>query len=68
MSEHVEYFEDVEIGDELEELEICPTTDDVVRYVNVARMANPRFTDDEYARGEGLSGAIIPGNINLGFL
>ena len=68
MSEHVEYFEDVEIGDELEELEICPTTDNVVRYVNVARMANPRFTDDEYARGEGLPGAIIPGNMNLGFL
>ncbi len=68
MDEQVNYFEEVEVGDELEELEVCPTTEDVVRYVNVARMANPRFTDDEFAKGEGLAGAIIPGNMNLGFL
>ena len=68
MSETVEYFDEVEVGDELEELELCPTTEDVVRYVNVARMANPRFTDHDYARGEGLPGAIIPGNMSLGLL
>ncbi len=68
MGEQVEYFEDIEVGDELEELEICPTTEDVKRYVVVARMDNPRFTDDVYAKGEGLAGAIIPGNMNLGFL
>ena len=68
MSEQVEYFDEIDVGDELEELEIEPSTDDVVRYVNVARMASPRFTDDEYARGEGLPGAIIPGNMSLGFL
>lgn len=68
MGEQVEYFDDVEIGDELEELEICPSTEDVVRYVNVARMASGRFTDHEYARNEGLPGAIIPGNMSLGFL
>jgi acyl dehydratase len=64
----VEYFEDVEVGDEIEELEICPTTADVVRYVQVARMESGRFTDDTYARREGLHGAIIPGNMSLGFL
>lgn len=68
MGEQVDYFEDVEVGDELEELEICPTTADVVRYVKVARMESGRFTDDAYARGEGLPGAIIPGNMNLGFI
>jgi acyl dehydratase len=68
VSEQVEYFDDIEIGDELEELEICPSTEDVIRYVNVAHMANARFTDDEYARQEGLAGAIIPGNMSLGFL
>ncbi|ETX00210.1 MAG: hypothetical protein ETSY1_12090 [Candidatus Entotheonella factor] len=68
MSEQVEYFEDIEVGDELEELEICPTTEDVKRFVVVARMDNLRFTDDAYAKGEGLSGAIIPGNMSLGFL
>lgn len=68
MSEPVEYFEDIEIGDEIEELEICPTTADVIRYVKVARMESGRFTDDAYARKEGLQGAIIPGNMSLGFL
>jgi acyl dehydratase len=68
VSEPVEYFEDIEIGDEIEELEICPTTADVMRYVKVARMESGRFTDDAYARKEGLQGAIIPGNMSLGFL
>lgn len=68
MSEQAEYFEDIDVGDELEELEICPTTEDVKRYAVVARMDNPRFTDDDYAKGEGLAGAIIPGNMSLGFL
>lgn len=68
MGAQVEYFEDVEVGDEIEELEICPTTADVIRYVQVARMESGRFTDDAYARREGLAGAIIPGNMSLGFL
>jgi acyl dehydratase len=68
VDEQAEYFEDVEVGDEIEELEICPTTADVVRYVQVARMESGRFTDDAYARREGLAGAIIPGNMSLGFL
>lgn len=68
MSDHIDYYEDIEIGDEIGELEICPTTQDVVRYVTVARMQSGRFTDDAYARQEGLPGAIIPGNMSLGFL
>jgi acyl dehydratase len=68
VGEQAEYFEDVEVGDEIEELEICPSTADVVRYVQVARMESGRFTDDAYARSEGLAGAIIPGNMSLGFL
>ena len=63
MSETVEYFEDIDIGDEIAELDICPTTADVVRFVDVARMQSGRFTDDEYARKEGLPGAIVPGNM-----
>jgi hypothetical protein len=68
VSEQVEYFGDIEIGDELEEVEICPSTEDVVRYVTVAHMLSGRFISDEDARKEGLPGAIIPGNMNLGFL
>jgi acyl dehydratase len=64
----VTHFEDIDIGDEIDELEIRPTTADVVRFVDVARMQSGRFTDDEYARKEGLQGAIIPGNMSLGFL
>ena len=68
MSDPVEYFEDIDIGDEIAELDIRPTTADVVRFVDVARMQSGRFTDDEYARKEGLPGAIVPGNMSLGFL
>jgi len=68
VSETVEYFEDIDIGDEIAELDICPTTADVVRFVGVARMPSGRFTDDAYARQEGLPGAIVPGNMSLGFL
>jgi acyl dehydratase len=68
VSETVEYFEDIDIGDDIAELDICPTTADVVRFVDVARMQSGRFTDDEYARKEGLPGAIVPGNMSLGFL
>ena len=68
MGERIHFYEDIEVGDEIEELEICPTTGDVVRYVEVARMQSGRFTDDAHARNEGLPGAIIPGNMSLGFL
>ncbi len=68
MSQTVQYFEDIDIGDDLAELEVCPSTADVVRFVDVARMQSGRFTDDEHARKEGLAGAIIPGNMSLGFL
>jgi len=68
MSGTVNYFEDIDIGDEIAELGIRPATVDVVRFVDVARMQSGRFTDDEYARQEGLPGAIIPGNMSLGFL
>ncbi len=64
----VGYFDDIDIGDEVEELAICPTTDDVIRFVEVARMQSGRFTDHAYAQKEGLPGAIIPGNMSLGFL
>jgi acyl dehydratase len=68
VGERIHFYEDIEVGDEIEELEICPTTADVVRYVEVTRMQSGRFTDDAYARNEGLPGAIIPGNMSLGFL
>ena len=68
MDERIRFYDEIDIGDEIEELEICPTTADVVRYVEVASMQSGRFTDDDYARNEGLPGAIVPGNMSLGFL
>ena len=68
MYQHVDYFEDIDVGDDIAELEVCPSTADVVRYVDVAHMQSGRFTDDEYARKEGLPGAIVPGNMSLGYL
>ena len=68
MGGKVEYFDDIDNGDEIEELEICPTTEDVIRFVEVARMRSGRFVDHEHARKEGLPGAIVPGNMSLGFL
>ena len=38
MSDTVAYFEDIDIGDEIAELDLRPTTADVVRFVDVARM------------------------------
>ena len=68
MGERIRFYDEIDIGDEIGELEICPSTADVIRYVEVARMQSGRFTDDAYARNEGLPGAIIPGNMSLGFL
>ena len=67
MSETVEYFEDIDIGDEIAELDICPSTAEWCALLGW-RMQSGRFTDDAYARQEGLPGAIIPGNMSLGFL
>ena len=35
MSDTVKYFEDIDIGDEIAELDIRPTTADVVRFCNI---------------------------------
>ena len=45
MSETVEYFEDIDIGDEIAELDICPTTADVVRHELVGRIIEA-YDDD----------------------
>jgi acyl dehydratase len=68
VDQRVDYYEDIDVGDDIAELEVCPSTADVICYVDVAHMQSGRFTDDEYARKEGLPGAIVPGNMSLGYL
>lgn len=67
----VPHFEDVELGDELPTLHRTVTRDQVIAYCRVRSPEAPvweRFADDEYARAEGLPGAIVPGNMSLGLL
>jgi acyl dehydratase len=64
------YFEDVEIGDEIESIE-CSVSREQVRAFLAIRgdVREPsRFTDDAYARREGLPYAIVPGALNSAIL
>ena len=61
-------IEDVELGDELPEERPDVSLDTVRRFVKAAQMDFPRFTDHEWARKEGLPGAVIPGIMSQGQL
>jgi hypothetical protein len=61
-------IEDVELGDELAEERPDVSLETVRRFVKAADMAFPRFTDHEFARSEGLPGAVIPGIMSQGQL
>jgi acyl dehydratase len=62
------YYEDVEIGDEIDAVEriVSPAQVHAFLAIRGSRSIGPsRFTDDAYARGEGLPGAIVPGGLNV---
>ena len=62
-------YEDVELGDDLPEAHPDVSLDRVITFVKAAGMFNMnRFTDHEYARGEGFAGAIVPGIMSQGLL
>ncbi len=64
------YYEDVEIGDDIGPQERVVNVAQVRRFLSV-RGGTPgasRFTDDEYAKNEGLAGAIVPGAMNITIL
>lgn len=60
------YYEDIEIGDEIEAIERTVNLDQVKAFLAIRsdRTEPTRFTDDAHARTEGLPGAIVPGAIN----
>lgn len=60
--------DDVELGDELPEERPDVSLETVRRFVAVSEMNFPRFTDHEFARSEGLPGAVIPGIMSQGQL
>jgi acyl dehydratase len=64
------YFEDVDIGDDIGPQERVVNVEQVRRFMGV-RGGTPgpsRFTSDEYAKSEGLAGAIVPGAMNITIL
>jgi acyl dehydratase len=61
-------FEGAEIGDELPTIEPDIRMETIRRFAQVAGMQNPRFTDHEGARKQGLPGAIVPGIMSQGIL
>lgn len=61
-------FSDVELGDELPETHPDISVGKVRTFVAAAGMDFQRFTDHEFARSEGLPGAIVPGVMSQGFL
>ena len=64
------YYEDVEIGDDIGPQERVVNVDQVRRFLSVrgGTPVDSRFTSDEYAKGEGLAGAIVPGAMNITIL
>ena len=63
-------FDDVEIGDEIGPVERVVTNPQVRRFLAI-RESDPgatRFTDDEFAKSEGLPGAIVPGAMNIAMM
>lgn len=64
------YYEDVEIGDDIGPMERVVNTEKVEAFfrMRVGPSGPSRFTDDAYARREGLPGAIVPGGINVAML
>ena len=68
MGERIRFYEEIDIGDEMKSWKSArpQRTWCVTSRWRACRAG--RFTDDAYARKEGLTGAIIPGNMSLGFL
>ena len=64
------YFEDVEIGDDVDPVERLVTDDQVNEFVRIwgAERGPSRFTDGDTARREGLPGPIVPGAMNMALM
>jgi len=60
--------DDVEFGDDLDEMKPDVSLDNVKRFTRSSGMTFTRFTDHEAARKEGLPGAIVPGIMSQGIL
>lgn len=64
------YYEDVELGDEIPEVEMQITHDEVMAFLHVWRgpdwnEGGNRFSDPEAAKREGLRGPMVPGSMTM---
>ncbi|MBJ40572.1 MAG: hypothetical protein CMD83_19305 [Gammaproteobacteria bacterium] len=64
----VEKITDVEFGSELPAFAPDTSIENVRRFCKASSWGGGRFTDHEYARKEGLAGAIVPGIMSQGYL
>lgn len=62
------YFQDIDLGYELNPLTKNPTREQLDAFTKVWGSAIGRFTSDEAAIAEGFSGVILPGNMSMAFL
>jgi len=58
-------FDAVDVGDELPQLELTLSGEQVRGYAQAADMPGGRFMSDEAAKAEGLPGQIVPGNLSV---
>lgn len=61
-------YEDVELGDELPTEHPDISMEKIVKFTKAAKMQFPRFIDHEFAKSEGLPGALVPGIMSQGLL
>ena len=61
-------FEDVEFGEDLPEVDVDVSLDNVKVFAKASLMLADRFTDHEAAKKAGLPGAIVPGIMSQGIL
>lgn len=59
---------DVDFGAELPAFEPDTSIENVRRFCKASSWGGGRFTDHDYARKEGLAGAIVPGIMSQGYL
>ena len=66
MNEEAVYYEDVDVGDEIESIERTVSLEQVRAFLAIrGDIREPsRFTDEAFARSEGLPYAIVPGALN----
>ncbi len=62
------YFEDIQVGDELDPIEKLPTTDMAIDFFGRDNPTNPAFSDIEAGKRMGVGGALVPGMLKIAWM